>query len=346
MPSRDLPSSIASNLATARGIPQNRRSGASLGATLRRQAEKVTRDETQSRRSPTRHEPPNEPSLPAKPTAGNVPSSSKQTTSAGNNEDAFERFYAGFGGLLSKLSAPLAFAGLPLTPEVPAPVPETKSSRTSTRAVTSSIPDIGKFISKAALRAVKEDNPGFGGVQDSFFVVPSTGGTAPYANIHRMREDRDEEMKLDEFVDAREAPQSTSPKASRRTTYESGKTGKSIEELEMENESLRNLTDDLSRRLYVFEKNSQNQGRALQQSIRMLPPPSRPSSDNSQDQNSDARIAQLEEQLKLERKENERKARENEKLQTVVSRYRERWNQLKTGARARREGGETVPEPG
>ncbi len=48
--------------------------------------------------------------------------------------------------------------------------------------------------------------------------------------------------------------------------------------------------------------------------------------------------AELEEQMRTATRELEKYAKENEKLKTVVMRYRERWDKLKEGARVRREG--------
>jgi len=50
--------------------------------------------------------------------------------------------------------------------------------------------------------------------------------------------------------------------------------------------------------------------------------------------------AVLEAALAHAQKDVERYGRENEKLKTVVLRYRERWEKLKEGARVRREGAE------
>lgn len=44
--------------------------------------------------------------------------------------------------------------------------------------------------------------------------------------------------------------------------------------------------------------------------------------------------------MALAQKDLEKYGRENEKLKTVVMRYRERWEKLKEGARVRREGAE------
>jgi len=50
--------------------------------------------------------------------------------------------------------------------------------------------------------------------------------------------------------------------------------------------------------------------------------------------------AVLEAALAHAQKDVEKYGRENEKLKTVVLRYRERWEKLKEGARVRREGAE------
>lgn len=49
-------------------------------------------------------------------------------------------------------------------------------------------------------------------------------------------------------------------------------------------------------------------------------------------------MRELEDKAQAARLEMEKYVRENEKLKTVVMRYRERWEKLKEGARVRREG--------
>ncbi|KFX97719.1 hypothetical protein V490_02667, partial [Pseudogymnoascus sp. VKM F-3557] len=157
----------------------------------------------------------------------------------------FTRFYSTFEGLLSKLSAPLAFAGLPLIAEEPAAQPAKPPSRPSTSA--SATPDLSKYISRAALRA-SASNPG--AAADSFYVVPATGGTASYASILSFAEK--EKRRLadlrpassfddDDFVDAREHPSPPSPTKSRSFAAASGSRSgsKSAKEVEREREELR-----------------------------------------------------------------------------------------------------------
>ncbi len=193
----------------------------------------------------------------------------------------------------------------------------------------------------------------FGGAE-SFYVVPTTGGTISYADIlaraqqeaHRQSNtntnDRsataNEEHPDDEFVDARETPQPASPLLSRRP-----KPGtKTMEELTLENEALRALADHLSRRLLEFEMGAQTSSLALQRSIRAMQSPAASQAggtrEKDRDRESDTKVVQLEERLRAMEREMERMGRENDKLKGVVGRYRERWEKLKEGARVRRDG--------
>lgn len=231
-------------------------------------------------------------------------------------DEPFQRFYSTFEALLSKLSAPLAFAGLPLRSDEPA-LPETQPHKAEDRVEAVVEPDVTKIFSKAALRAVKEESGGYGfGGAESFYVVPTTGGTISYAGIlsraERARLENDDHA--DEFVDARETP--VSPSLKRNT--------KTMEELQLENQALRALSDQLSKRLHMWEVNAQSSSMALQQSLRAM--------------GGDEKLKELEEQTKAGRKEMERMKKENEKLRGVVARYRDKWEKLKQGARDRREG--------
>lgn len=231
-------------------------------------------------------------------------------------DQPFQRFYSTFEGLLSKLSAPLAFAGLPLRFDETA-LPETQNDKAENLEEAIAEPDVTKIFSKAALRAVKEESGGYGfGGAESFYVVPTTGGTISYAGIlsraERARLENDDHA--DEFVDARETP--ASPSLKRNT--------KTMEELQLENQALRALSDQLSKRLHMWEVNAQSSSMALQQSLRA--------------RSGDEKPKELEEQIKAGRKEMEKMERENEKLRGVVARYRDKWEKLKQGARDRREG--------
>ncbi|THC93142.1 hypothetical protein EYZ11_007385 [Aspergillus tanneri] len=301
-----------------------------------------------------------------------------------DTEEPFQRFYSTFGGLISKLSAPLAFAGLPLGSDMSAQAEqsrkstaETKLNRhhaTSERINQSAEPDVSKLFSRAALQAIR-DTPGGGGggvggvgnTAESFYVVPTTGGTISYAGILTRAEKEARRNSLEEgdedFVDARETP--SSPELRQNFVGSKGKTGrgndklsnlqgpKSMEELQMENQALRHLSDTLSKRLHMWEVNAQSSSMALQQSLKAIHHQNIPSPEQQPQASStvaspiaplsapstsdqDLRIKELEDLVRRSEKDLEKAGRENEKLRSVLGRYRERWEKLKEGAKTRR----------
>lgn len=387
LPQREVSSSIASNLASARGIPSSRqRKSSPASATVHLYPDNKTSSAPVKSRPgkpvlvPPRAAPPENPqgrrkifSSPHLPTAGTPKPSTSQapnnpkTTDVSTNprsEEPFQRFYATFESIFSKLSAPLAFAGLPLNVEEPA-ISLAPSSLGHTKSEEqrppTTDPDFSKIFSKAALRALRDEHGGpvagspFNGAE-SFYVVPTTGGTISYAeilaraqqdairhNINSSTEAADygnyDEQIEDEFVDARETLHPASPVSSRRP-----KPGtKTMEELQLENEALRALADNVCRRLLEFEMGAQTSSLALQRSIRAMQGPAVSPSGPAEsigaggDVNGD-KIAKLEEQVAELKREAERMGKENEKLKSVVGRYRERWEKLKEGAKLRREG--------
>lgn len=268
---------------------------------------------------------------------------------APKTDEPFQRFYSTFESLFSKLSAPLAFAGLPLSSDTPPPAGPAQSTKqhpkSSERATAD--PEYSRLFSPAALRAVREE-PGNTnlGAAESFYVVPTTGGTMPYASIlardrHNYpgleRDGTRNSEDMDEFVDARETPGPPSPLMMRS----SGKSGakvaghnnKTMEELQLENEGLRSYLDNVTRRLHEFEVGAQASSFAFQQSIKAS---MRQSPATSQ---AGINVESLEERVREAKVEMERMRSENEKLKGVIGRYRERWEKLKEGARVRREGG-------
>lgn len=300
------------------------------------------------------------------------------------NDEGFGRFYNTFESLFSKLSAPLAFAGLPLNPDSDTTAPalpgeqrpktsntvssirsKSTNTRPSSRATVE--PEYSRLFSPATLAAVREE-PGNAnlGAAESFYVVPTTGGTMPYASILARRQNQHRSSRrhhdrtlsrdsiglsedLDEFVDARETPGPPSPQASRKSGGEAQGLGvKSMEELQLENETLHGILDEMSRRLWQFECGAQMGSVALQQSIRASM--NRTGGGHGSPAASDAgtaaaaggpkalegRVAGLEDELGRMKRDLERSGRENEKLKGVVGRYRERWEKLKEGARTRR----------
>lgn len=369
LPPRDLSSSIASNLASARGIRANyTRQPLSPSVSTQQAAGGL---ETLPRRDGKRFKVPS--SIPEHAQPSWVPPSlvshkKAVTTSSAVAEtptdEGFSRFYNTFENILSKLSAPLAFAGLPLLSEEPqtTPAPEISKvpkQRPQSKDRSGSDPDLTKFISRAALRASARD-----GQSDSFYVVPTGGGSIPYATIAKYEQkerrrlaasmhsengdlfaDPNEE---DDFVDARETPMPISPSASKRSfgrKLSTREVENKVEELDMENKTLKDCIDKLSKRLHAFEMSAQQNSMALQESMRLTRnmSPAREVMGRGGDEGLKRRVLELEEHVSLGGKEIERLGKENDKLKSVVTRYRERWEKLKEGAKTRRDGGKDSP---
>ena len=163
--------------------------------------------------------------------------------------------------------------------------------------------------------------------------ILARGGHFPGLERDGMRTSED----LEEFVDARETPGPPSPQMIRGGRKVPG-SNKTMEELQLENESLRSILDNLSRRLTDFEMGAQASSTALHQSIKASMRQSPDASVGGGGGDADGKVALLEEQINEGKKELERMGKENEKLKGVVGRYRERWEKLKEGARVRREG--------
>ncbi|KAI4956239.1 hypothetical protein J4E91_000450 [Alternaria rosae] len=312
---RRLPqSSIATNLAEKRGIPSAKRttSGASANipsTTTGRPEQPSTpvRDllAQQSRKAE---------SSATRDSAKQLKGASPQPVSP-PAEDNFSRFYSAFGGVISAISAPLAFTSLPLNPSTPTSISETpreeKSSKTksrthspeASRTVKSSVPDLAALISKPALRALRED--GAPGPNESFYLVPTSSGAVTYASILRdpNAPNAPPNTQLnaidegsgslrgsshEEFVDARENVGPPSPTKARRppsrgnsstsvTPQRSIPAGrgsglKTMEELALENDTLKSVIDKQAKRIQMWELNSQNSFNALAQSFRTRGP--------------------------------------------------------------------------
>ena len=216
-------------------------------------------------------------------------------------------------------------------------------------------PDLTKYISRAALRATAAGHSG----NDSFYVVPPSGHTISYASIltfaekekrrlaasmHNENADLFADPDEDDFFDAKELPGPVSPTSSRRFLAGSKRlSGKEmevrVEELDLENRSLKEVVDKLSKRLHAFELAAQNSSMALQESMRLMRPMSPAREATGRDASLRKRLAELEEHAAVGGREIERLGRENDKLKSVVARYRERWEKLKEGAKTRRDGG-------
>ena len=405
VPSRES-SSIASNLASARGIPAHHpRRGSPVSPTLSSQQAAAKIDapsraktgETRLREGPTKNRPsrasaPRQPWSPPLPSATEITSQeavppetaevTHPTASASTADDSFQKFYSTFEGLISKISAPLAFAGLPLMSEDPSKAgPSNRKSSAETkidrhhampdRTAPSAEPDVNRLFSRAALRSVR-DTAGPGNPAESFYVVPTTGGTMSYTGVLPRPDKENRRGSVDDgdddFVDARETPSSpelrqtasSRNKAARRGTADKVmnlQNPKTLEELQMENNALKQLSDTLSKRLHMWEVNAQSSSMALQQSLRamhhhnagspeqlpqgqgssLVTSPVAPLSTPHALSEPDPRIKELEELVRRGEQELQRATRENDKLKNVLGRYRERWEKLKEGAKTRRE---------
>lgn len=146
-------------------------------------------------------------------------------------------------------------------------------------------------------------------------------------------------------MDARETPGPPSPDVSRRGGK--GKAAnvgtKTMEELQLENEAMKALLDQTSRRLLEFEMSAQTSSVALARSMRQLNmhnneghgPGGNGNGNGSKE--AEEKMRAMEEQMLARVKEMAKVERENEKLKGVVGRYRERFETIKAGARARRD---------
>lgn len=376
---REMSSSIASNLASARGI-RSRYRGQPLSPSIsndqgtgnvdphpRRDGSKAKmKNIIEQQQQPAK--PAWVPPMPSSPT-NRLDTHGKGKTLASSGSDipsspvaaddsGYTRFYNTFGSLINRISTPLAFAGLPLiqeessmsqesvSPEVPSPK---QQHRSRLPAPVSTDPDLSKIYSKATMRAIVNEGHGEG---DSFYVVPTSGHTISYANIltyaekekrrlgasnHGSLEGDDDE---DDFVDARETPAALSPGAKRRVgrARTEKELNNTIEELYTENKSLKVLLDKLTERLHTFEASAQN----MAESYRLM----RPGSPVS---NTGGRARESEEEFSALKKHIERLEKDNRKMQKTLEKYREKWETLKAGAKARREAqgvGDSVEEAG
>ncbi|KAI9793672.1 MAG: hypothetical protein M1816_007567 [Peltula sp. TS41687] len=411
-PARDLTSSIASNLASARGIPSSQRrrgppispalsadqaGGKILASSDRKTDAEPSRrlggqqaDHTgqtgragsdassgQNRRLLGDDDLKSQGPSTADTKLESAGTQQQQETTLPSGSEPFQRFYSTFESLISKLSAPLAFAGLPLSGDVTTTTTTTTTANPEKAAPIRDRseehervdPDLSRIFSKAALRAVKERTGpgGLGTAGESFYVVPTTGGTISYANIlsraeeerragleGQVRERHEHDDEEPEFVDASETPQPPSPEKSRHSVGRPWRYGtraqphqarspqstKTMEELQVENQALKQLSDTLSRRLHMWEMNAQSSSMALQHSLRALQR-SQAASDGGKTMGDDdpaEKLKQVEEEFRRTRRELEKIVRENEKLRGVVARYRDKWEKLKEGARMRRDG--------
>lgn len=259
------------------------------------------------------------------------------------SDEGFLKFYSNItSGATSKLSSMLAFAGLPLTAEEEKADLSVPKTRTHT-VKASNDPDVKKIFSKAALDAIEDEHRQRGshgrvfGPAESFYVVPTGGGSFSYADIAKAQQTGQYgkmsgiyEETDDDFVDAREAPGPPSPKQSRMGNS-FGKS-RTMEELELQNGTYKHIIEDLSKRVADFERHSQDASMAmLAQSMASIG--HQPPSPSAPDTATADKLRKLEEEL-------ERQVSERQELEALVKKqernlgkYHKMWNDLKQGAR-------------
>lgn len=366
--SREMSSSIANNLASARGIRSKYR-GQPLSPSMSNQQAPGNVDphprrdgskaKMQNLIGTQQGRPTWVPPMPAaskSESRSRAVSSPKVDTAAENVDDGgYAKFYNTFGSLINKISAPLAFAGLPLiqeesiTSEQQAAETSPPKRRSKTVPSPSLEPDLSKIYSTATMKAFAREGHA---PHESFYVVPSTGHTMSYANILSYAEkekrrlgtsahsstEAPAEEEDDDFVDAREVPAALSPGARRHVgkVRSERELSNTIEELSMENKSLKDMLDKLAKRLHTFEASAQSSAMALAESYRLM----RPSSPNAtkHDDGAHRSSQEIEEQLASVTKQMERLEKDNRKMQKTLEKYREKWELLKAGAKARRDG--------
>ena len=231
---RESSPALAKDIATRRGIPQQ---SSSLNPRKSAPTTAASTPSTDRRAPPT-------------PVNSNTSAQSK------DQDDGFSRFYSNWTtGPLSRLSSMLAFTALPLT-DTPDPESPTSSRHQKTSARASNDPDVKSLISPAALNALQQH--GHIGPGESFYVIPTSGGTASYANIVTREQRYARRNPLSnisedgptEFVDAQE----TQPTKQQNR----GLISEREEELQLQNDTLKQALDHVSHRLQAFESHAQD----------------------------------------------------------------------------------------
>ncbi|KAK7748878.1 hypothetical protein SLS53_000902 [Cytospora paraplurivora] len=381
--SRELSSSIASNLASARGIRASRYSRDQPLAPTFSNTQAPGNVDLLARKDGSRSKmqhmldsktgqpkpswvPPTQPTAQtSRPPSIDEVAEDEPATVAAAADEGFSRFYSTFGSIINRLSAPLAFAGLPLITEesnfsgaATSEPPPQRRIRGRNAQSPSEEPDLTKIYSKAALRSVYRDGHA---VNDSFYVVPTSGHTVSYANIlnfeqkekrramaasvHSGDADTIDDHEDEDFVDARESQLSLSPSSKRRVskTQTERELHNVIEELTTENASLKAMLDKVTKRLHMFEASAQHSRLALADSIRLAQPgsPMSHSGGAQQGQVMDEALRkknlELEEELAKANQQFEGLEKDNKRLRHNLDKYRDKWEALKAGAKARRD---------
>ncbi|EWC44527.1 hypothetical protein DRE_06699 [Drechslerella stenobrocha 248] len=153
----------------------------------------------------------------------------KSTSPAPPKDDAFTKFYSQFEEYIDSVGNPLAFAGLPLDGDL-------------------------SSMDPALRKAVAEK-----GAAESFYVVPTTGGTMSYAGILTRNQ------QSPTSGEKSEATLAASPKPA-----ENPVSNKTREELELENTQLKQLTDIMAHKLHTWETSAKVNAAKMRESLQVL----------------------------------------------------------------------------
>jgi regulator of replication initiation timing len=319
-------SSLATNLASARGIPQQPRSAAS-----------TTQTTTTSRRR--------QPEASAKPTTSPL---SLLPPDQPSTDASFSKFYNSLNSLVAKIGSPftasLAFTGLPV------------GTGPNDNEITAEVLPKAWRARNRHLNLNNLENQG----AESFYVVPYSGGTASYANVARRADSKEEDQPRRDDEEARYAGHD-----------------KTLEELQLENVTLRRTLEQLSRNMSKWQRKTRESEKELKSSIMALSKSGAaskgindilsqaqrrswlhvPNEEEDEETYSEGRrigemelikeearekVLELDDRVKiLERELRERDAelermhRENEKLRKTVQKFKDRWDALREGAKKR-----------
>lgn len=147
----------------------------------------------------------------------------------------------------------------------------------------------------------------------------------------------------DDFVDASSQilTANQSQVGDRRASQVQKYAGKTMEELHLENTVLRKTTNDITKRLQAFESAAQTSSAALAQSIRSLhlSPVTTPQNSRGKMASGGHGGGDLEREMRI--KELEAMLQKSErrilKRDEEIAKYQKKWQELKAGAKARRE---------
>lgn len=347
-------SSLATNLASARGIPPPRSANSTTATTASSSSRRRSGGHSLSDKSPSSSKPTTNPlSL--------LPPDEPST------DASFSKFYSSLNSLITKIGSPftasLAFTGLPV------------GTASSDNEIPPDVLPKGWTQGRGRGRNLGlNDAPGAGG--ESFYVVPYSGGTMSYANVVQrtpttVEEEKDKTARRSRSYHAQQPVPSSLRQPRDEETAKFAGHEKTLEELQLENSTLRRTLEQLSRSMNKWQQKTRESEKELKSSIialsktrggggagqlnDVLSQAQRrswlhvPNDEEDEETYSEGRkvgelevereavlemegrVKLLEQELRSRNGEMERIRAENEKL----SKVKERWDALKEGAKKR-----------